>query len=364
MSPVGGSAVTVLGAGAGGLAGAVELAQAGYEVRLWSRNPATLAPYGQGAVAHAGALGEGRAQLALVTTELAGALAGATAAVISLPAFLHARLFADLADLDWDAPVVLSPGHTGGALHFRQVFRDRGRRPPPVAELSTLPYVSRSQPGGGVLVTGRAQRLRCGSLPGHEQAAALAAHLFSCALDHTDVLASSLSNVNLVLHPPGAVLAAAWVEATGGDFTFYVDAMTPGVGRVVDALDAERREVAAALGHQLPGLALEMARVGTVDEGATGPPGAIAAAVRAGQANRAIRAPSSLGHRYYIEDFACGLAPFLALAAVAGRPAPIAGSLLSLGRALVGEQMPPDLGAAALGIAGMDAAALLGLVRP
>ena len=48
-----------------------------------------------------------------------------------------------------------------------------------------------------------------------------------------DVLACDLANVNMVLHVPGAVLGAAWVEATRGDFTFYVQGMTPGVARVM-----------------------------------------------------------------------------------------------------------------------------------
>ena len=43
------------------------------------------------------------------------------------------------------------------------------------------------------------------------------------------MIACDLCNINMVVHPPGAILGAAWVEATGGDFTFYVQGMTPGV---------------------------------------------------------------------------------------------------------------------------------------
>lgn len=365
----------MLGAGSGGLANAVELTQAGSRVHLWSRNPATVAPYATGVVPYSGLLGDGEAILELVTADLDRALEGATAAVVSLPAFLHGQLFADLAHRGWDAPVVLSPGHTGGALHLREVFQKSGGRCPPVAELSSLPYVCRAQPGEGVRVTGRARQLRCGSLPAHAEAAKLAGQLWSCELDFCDVLASSLSNVNLVLHPPVALLAAAWVEATKGGFRFYADAMTDGVGRVVDALDSERLEVAARLGHRLPPLAGEMQRLGTVDDGpcpdATKPgrPAGkstvvtTADLVRTGQANLSIRAPSSLAHRYYKEDFAFGLAPLLALAAVAKADLPVASSLLWLGRVLVGDEMPPDLGAEALGIAGLSADDLVAMVR-
>jgi len=135
---------------------------------------------------------------------------------------------------------------------------------PPVAELSTLTYVARRREDL-VRITGRAGRVRCGALPGGSAACAAAAELFpGVASAVPDVLASSLANVNLVLHPPGAILGAAWVESTGGAFTFYVDAMTDGTGRVIDVLDAERRAVAAGFGHDLPSLTSEMALIGTV----------------------------------------------------------------------------------------------------
>ena len=73
----------------------------------------------------------------------------------------------------------------------------------------------------------------------------------------------------MVLHCPGAVLGAAWVEAKRGDFTFYVEGMTAGVARVMAKLDAERQAVAAAFGHALHSLVEEMQAIGTVPPGHT-----------------------------------------------------------------------------------------------
>ena len=80
-------------------------------------------------------------------------------------------------------------------------------------------------------MTGLAKALRAAALPDARHALPVATSLFPAAADTGDVLAGDLANVNMVLHPPGAVLGAAWVEATGGDFTFYVQGMTPGVAR-------------------------------------------------------------------------------------------------------------------------------------
>jgi opine dehydrogenase len=356
-------AVAVLGAGAGGLSSVVDLTRAGHEVRLWNRNPATLAPYGGRVVPHLGVLGEGTVRPSVVTTDLAAATHGADVLVVCLPALAHGAVFADLAEASATVPVVLSPGHTGGALHLRNVFGARGRPLPPVAELSTLPYIARKEGDGTVHVTGKALQVRCGALPGGEEALEAATGLFPAAVEVPDVLASSLSNVNLVLHPPGAVLAAAWVEATGGDFTFYVEAMTPGVARVVEALDAERLAVAARFGHALPPLIEEMALIGSapVDQAVAGQ---TAAAIRAGEANRTIKAPASLEHRYYREDFPFALLPFVALAAVAGVETPLARALLEVAGTLAGpDLLAGGLDAAALGVAGLGAEELLSLVQ-
>ena len=355
------SVVAVLGAGAGGLSCAAELSLAGHQVRLWNRTAASLPA--SGVISYAGVLGEGSVTAAAVSTDLAVTVAGADAVVVSLPALGHGAVFAGLAAVGCAVPVVLNPGHTGGALHLRRVFAARGVPLPPAAELSTLTYVARrSGDDGGVRITGRAGQVRCAALPGGAEAAACAASLFPGTVSPApDVLATSLSNVNLVLHPPGAILSAAWVEATGGAFTFYVDAMTGGAGRVIDALDGERRAVAAAFGHKLPSLAAEMALVGTVPASlATG--GDTASAVRAGEANKTLRAPDSLRHRYYREDFPYAVTPFLALAGIAGVDTPVAAALLTVARALTGG-LDGGLDAAGLGIDGLTVDGLLGLVR-
>jgi len=264
----------------------------------------------------------------------------------------------------WLGPIVLNPGHTGGALHLRAAYGGAGMdATPPVAELSTLTYVARRAADGVVNITGVASRVGGAALAGRTTALDLARELFPCVEPVENVLATSLSNVNLVLHPPGAILAAAWVEATGGEFTFYVEAMTPGTVRMIEALDAERRAVARAFGHDLPSLAQEMAVVGTADAAAAARNDTRAALVAEGP-NSALLAPESLRHRYYVEDFAYGLVPFRALAAIAEVSTPVADALTQLGAVLTGQDFAQNgLTAEKLGIAGMSRSQVLALVR-
>jgi opine dehydrogenase len=357
---------TVIGAGAGGAAAVAELIQAGHEVTLWNRSAATLEPFLRaGGVEYEGVLGSGLARPKLITGDLRAAIAGSDAIICTLPTFLHAEVAGALAEagVQADVPVVLNPGHTGGALEFRAAFRRMHADPPPVAEFSTLTYVARKYQPQRVTVTGRAKKVRAAALPGGERALEAACRLFPCARPERDVLAANLANVNMVLHSPGAVLGAAWIEATTGDFTFYVEGMTPGVVRVMKVLDDERRAVARAFGHELPNVIEEMQRIGTV-EADLKDTGDLAAAIAGGEANRRIKAPGSLKHRYYLEDFGHGLLPFMAFAAVAGVAVPVAEALFRLGETLVGaDYRARGRTAEAMGISGLDRAQLISLVR-
>jgi opine dehydrogenase len=358
--------VTILGAGAGGAAAAAELANAGHEVALWNRSPATLKPFQRiGGIEYAGVLGQGIAHPRRITDDLAVALKDTEAVVCTLPTFAHAAVAAGLAQsgMKPGVPVILNPGHTGGALEFRRVLAAAGDGRSPIAEFSTLTYVARKLEPQRVTVTGRAKQVRAAALPGGERALAVARELFACASPVRDVLAADLSNVNMVLHPPGAVLGAAWIEAKAGEFTFYVEGMTPGVARVMQALDAERRAVARAFGHELPNLIEEMRLIGTVEAGVENVDD-FAAAITGGEANRRIKAPGSLAHRYYLEDFGHGLLPFMVFATIAGVAVPVAESLFTLAVALTGtDYRKGGRTAEAMGIEGLDGDGLIAKVR-
>lgn len=358
--------IAVLGAGGGGAAAAVELSAAGHRVALWNRSPRTLAPFlARGGIGHTGLLGQGTTPIDLITADLPAAISAADVALVTLPVFSHGSVARALAAAGWrsDRPVVLNPGHTGGALEFERAFRSVRSDVPPVAEFSTLTYIARKYAPDVVTVSGRTKRLRTAALPGGEAALAAACKLYPAAYAVRDVLAADLANVNMVLHPPAAILGAAWIEAKGAAFTFYVEGMTPGVTRTMRRLDDERRAVARAFGHDLPSLVREMQEIGTVEAEVVDLED-FRSAIAGGAANSQIRAPDTLAHRYYREDFGHGLLPFLELAAIAGVDAPVAASLFRLAEAATGiDYRQGGRTAESMGIAGMTKAGLLARVR-
>lgn len=355
--------LAVIGAGNGGAAAAVELTLAGHDVALYGRSADTIAPFAHGGIRYMGVFGEGVVHPLLLSSCIAEVIDGAEAAIVCLPTFAHVEVAHALHGAGWDAtrPVLLNPGHTGGAFEFETAYRTAAAAAPPIVEFATLAYVARKPAPDIVNITGRAKSLRAAAMPGAANALRLACALFPGAYDCGDVIACDLSNINMVVHPPGAILGAAWVEATGGDFTFYVQGMTPGVIEIMRALDRERIAVGKAFGHDLPTVIEEMKAVGTVPADADG---GDYAAIAAGEANRRIKAPDSLSHRYYVEDFNHGLVPFLAYARIANVEVPVASALTRLGlTATAGRGTMAQRTAATMGFEGWSLEQLLQRAR-
>lgn len=344
--------VTVIGAGNGGSAAVVELTLAGHDVALHGRSEATVAPFRADGIGYQGVFGQGHAVPALITTSLKEAIQDADAAVVTLPTFALGSVARELHDAGWSAnrPVILNPGHTGGALEFDTAYEEVASRVPPIAEFATLAYVARKPAPDAINITGRAKRLRAAALKRGEPALEAARALFPGSYDCGDVIASDLCNVNMVVHPPGAMLGASWVEATGGDFTFYVQGLTAGVVRVMEELDRERMAVGRAFGHDLPTIIGEMKSIGTVPSDADEHD---YRAIAAGEANKRIKAPDSLSHRYFTEDFTHGLVPFLVLAEISGVEVRTTRALVDLhGTMVAGLPQPAPRDARAMGLVG------------
>lgn len=352
--------ILVLGAGNGGMAAAVELSLAGHDVTIQARSEETLAPLRPAGIGYMGVFGEGRIVPQRMTADLPSAAKDADVAVVALPTFALGSVARalHLAGWDTDRPIILNPGHTGGAFEFDTAWRRAGGVDVPIVEFSTLSYVARKPSPDIINITGRAKALRAAALRGGEAAMDAAMRLFPGVYDCGDVIASGLSNVNMIVHPPGAMLGASWVEATGGNFTFYVEGLTPGVVRVMESLDLERIAVGRAFGHELPTIIGEMKAIGTVPSDVSEDD---YRAIAAGDANKRIKAPDNLLHRYYSEDFTHGLVPFLVLARIANVKTPVANSLVTLHEAMVRELgLPGPRDGAAMGV---ESATLQELLR-
>ena len=117
--------LAILGAGGGGLSAAIELSINGHTTRLWNRSAAALEPFeASGEIHYTGVLGTGSVRPELVSTDLAEVVAAADAMLICLPTLAHRAVAEQLLEHSRnEVPVILNPGHTGGAMEFCHVFR-------------------------------------------------------------------------------------------------------------------------------------------------------------------------------------------------------------------------------------------------
>jgi opine dehydrogenase len=150
------------------------------------------------------------------------------------------------------------------------------------------------------------------------------------------------------------LLNAGWIEATGGDFRFYTDGTSPSVARAIEALDADRLAVVAALG--LPAVeAIEWDRRLYGLTGAT-----VYELNQLSWVHRDIRAPDSLRTRYLTEDVPFGLVPIASIGHELGVPTPVIDLFVDLASTLLGEDLRAGARtAASLGLGGLDAGQMI-----
>ncbi len=328
--------VTILGGGNGAFAAAADLTQKGYRVNLCDpfRDGENIRPIMDGRrVDFEGIWGSGHTTLNLVTPKIDEALKGVQFVMVICPCTAHAAIAGMLAPyLQEGTTVLLNPGHTGGALNFRQALSLAGfSKSIVLGETNTLTYVARKADSQTVNVTNFNQNVYVAALPA-SNLSRLIEKTLRCYPDlqpQKTIIGTSMRNLNAMMHPPGMILSAAWIESTGGNLYFYYDAATPAVGYLMKAIDNERLAVSKGWGESLEPLIDQLLIQGLTTQEAR-ESGSLREAFLQSKPNRWIKAPSSLDHRYMHEDIGNGLVPMVALGQIVGVKTPMMESLVNV----------------------------------
>ncbi len=352
--------IAVLGGGNGSHAAAADLALAGHEVVLWRRERAALAP-----VLASGGIelldGAGLRHVSFgATDDLADAVRGAALVVAPIPAFAQADLARRLAPLLRDGQVVFLPPGTWGTLLLDQTVRAAGNKAEVAyAEAGTLPWLCRlhrTETGTRIAIRVRATRLPTGVHPARLAPAALPVlkAAFPAIERLADGLDGALMNAGPIIHPPLITMNAGPLQHFER-WDIHNEGTQPAIRNVTDVLDAERVRLREALGYGPPHFPLADHYKTDGDEWMYGRRGHTQLVDSADWREHIDLAT----HRYMREDVACGLALLASLGAWAGVPMPVASGLLAVAGAAIGEDFArTGRTVAAMGIAGMDRAAL------
>lgn len=357
--------VAILGAGNGGCAAAADLGSRGYRVRLYNRSPERLAGIvARGGLEKLGAAGEGFVEIPVVTTDLPEAVAGADLIMLAVPISTHPFFAAGLAPLLEPTQILfLNPGHMGGGLFMaHELYRLTGRTNLRICETSTLTYGCRMRGPATVNIMVTMTNLPFAAFPGRNQQELyeMVAPLYPDIMQASNVLETGFMDINAVEHPPQIICNAGWLEHTKGDYLFYYEGTTPGVARVIEALDAERIAVAVAAGvptrpfvevfHAMGYTSLHAVEVGSAY-----------VALQESEPNRWVKGPPTLDHRYINEDVGWGLVPWSEMGRAFGVPTPTMDALIVIGGVLNGrDYRAVGLTLERLGLAGLRPEELAG----
>ena len=329
--------IAILGGGNGAYAAAADLSEQGHRVRLWRRDGTALA-----AVAESGRIvltdHQGRREVALhrVTADLGEAVDGAALVLAPVPATAQEDLARALAPHLRDGQVLFLPPGTFGSYVMARAIADAGGAAIAIAEAGTLPWLARKRGPREVAISARATRLPAGVFPAARAGAAF--EVLQAALPAVEPLADALDgalvNAGPIIHPPLIVMNAGPIEHFER-WDIHAEGTQASIRRVTDALDEERVAVREALGYGAPHYRLRDHYAVSGEEWMYGN-SAHERLVDSGD----WREPIDLaGHRYMREDVACGLAFLVSVARWAGVAAPVAGGLLAIASAMLGEDL-------------------------
>jgi len=306
--------MTVIGAGHGGKAMAAHLALMGFPTKLYNRTPDHIEAIRllRGIHLQSGEEGvRGLGKLKLVTSNIAEAIEDTDMIMVVVPSSAHADIARACAPYLKDGQVVvLHPGRTCGAIEFAKVLRDENcAADVTISEAETFIYASRSDGPAEARIFRIKDAVPLAALPATRTKLVLDMihQAYPEFIDGGNVLQTGLNNMGAIFHPALTLLNAGWIEATHGDYQFYIDGVTPSVARVLEALDRERVTVASSVGIRAR-TALEWLKLAYDASGED-----LHEAVHNQPGYYGIKAPPTLNHRYIFEDVPMSLVPIASL---------------------------------------------------
>lgn len=317
--------VAILGAGHGGNAMAADLCLAGHEVRLaavaeHSSNLLITKSFGgiylQG-ITSSGAE-PGFAKLHMITTEVARAVKGAEVIFIVVPAFAQECYMEELVKCTEPGQVVVFCPGKFASLVFYKKMKNAGKADDVIiGETMSLLYAAKIKGPGHVRIKVVKSDLYFAAMPSKNTADALFTlyELFEQFVPSKNVLQTSLDDIGMTLHPVTTLMNASRIEQMGPYRNAHYD-ITPSVGRVIEAVDAERTKISGTLHCE----ALSFLETYDLIYGIKGK--SAYETVMSVDAYNIQMSPDSLKHRYVSEEVPYSLVPTLEIANAVGIEAP------------------------------------------
>lgn len=326
--------IAVLSAGNAGQALAGGMTLAGHHVHLASiaehaAQIAVVQTFGGVLVEGSTALGldGGFARIARADTDVAAAVANADITFLVSPAYGQDAYFDYIVGhAPTDQLVVIQPGKFG-SLRLAQMMREAGRDPGEllIAETGTFIYAAKIHGLDHIWLRGLKKQVGLAALPSRRTAEAVArlSEIHPQYVAASSVLETSMGDPSYALHPVSTLLDLSRIEQMG-PYRTRSYSVTPAVGRMVEAVDAERCAVAEALGVPVEPILVQAAKA----YGLTGE--SFFEAIDKSTVHVDQMTPRSATHRYVSEEVPYGLVPLSEIAGALGVATPNIDAIIAL----------------------------------
>lgn len=323
--------IAVLGGGNGAHTMAADLTMKGYVVNMCEMpefEENVKVPLDRQAIDLIDPWGEKQTiKLNMVTTNFRDALKEVEYIMVAIPAIGSENFFNAFMPHLEDGQTIVKWSANFSALAFAAILRDKGiNKNITMAEVHTLPWGCRLVEPGTVQIMVWAVKMLFATLP--------AGNIHKVIEDVKDmypvvpaenVLATTLNNLNPIVHPIGTVMNAGWVDTAGKDFYFYRDGNTLSVSRCIKKVYEEVGAVAEAIGVKMLKYPEEdfwkkSSIMSTYFMAPFDKEGAVAK----------ISGPSSVKSRYLTEDLPYGLVPIKKLALGFNVATPVIDAVITL----------------------------------
>jgi len=301
----------VLGAGHGGLAMAGHLAINGFKVNLYNRKRTRIKPVIQRKGIKVEGEVKGFGKIELASTSIQDCIKGVDVLMVVVPAYAHPFIAETCAPyLKENQVVILNPGRTGGALEFYNVLKQKKlKRFPFIAEAQTFLYASRALGPAHARIFSIKNSVPLATLPAYWIPGVLKIinRAFPQFIPGDNIFKTSFENIGAIFHPALTILNAGWIESTYGDFEYYIKGASHSVAQVLEKLDKERLDVAAALGIKV------MSARAWLYTAYSAAGNNLHEAIQDNPGYLGIKAPDRLHHRYVDEDVPMSLVPLASM---------------------------------------------------
>ncbi len=324
----------VLGAGAGGQTMAAYLSSQGYYVTLYDHDAAKIARLKElGTITVTGKFTcEGFPQVC--TTAIEEAVGDVDAIMVCTTTDAHKEIADLCAPYLHDGSIfMLNPGHVGGSLEVSHIIRDIHGCTADIiiAETGDLMYACRSYEIGQTFQSGIKAGVDVATLPAGDVGRLLdrIGGIFPNLKPAKNILETGFEGGGAMLHPIPSLMNVNRTDV-GENYDYYMSGITPSIAKLVSACDAERLAVCRALGLEVPSLVTSLQKMYRLEQED------LYDLLQHNAAYKGLRSPTSLEHRFIVEDTVSGIVPLASIGHMLGVQTPVMDAFILIGGIICG----------------------------